>query len=333
MQIAMSIAAAAIILLVLWDAFITVFSSNGGGPLTNLWTQAVWTGLTAIHRRRAIHRLLAACGPLMLVSVILVWHLVLSAGWYLLFSAFDDTVIVSETKTSANALQELYFIGTTVTSVGYGDLVPARFPWTIWSNIAAITATILLTTSLSYVIAVLAAGIERKYLAEAIFALGETPMEFVQHACGPRGTAALESYILKLASDIDRHAHQHLSYPILHFFHSASPRKSPGRAVLLFSDALFLIGHAVAPGQRPAAGVLQVANRSIANYAELTRSGIIFPHHLEEVPTEHLSVNPVEQAGMEAVSDEAFQPAREQYLDRRRRLRAICHEDGWPEVR
>ena len=325
----MSILALVLLLFVLWDAFVTVFSTNGAGPLTTLWTQGIWRGLLVIHHRRPIHRVLAVTGPAMLVMVILAWYLLIGLGWLLLFSTAAETVVVSSTRAPTDIWQKAYFVGATISSLGYGDLVPSAFPWTLCANIAALSATVVLTTALSYVLAVLSAAIERKMLAEGIFAVGSNVSEFVDRAWGRHSQGELNNHLLRLSSDIDAHAHKYLSYPILEFFHSSNPCKSPIRAVLTFSDALFLVTHGVAPELRPPRSILQVVDSSISNYAELTSSGWLRTGQIDEPVPDKLTRQTLRDIGLDTVSEAEFQAALEDYLPRRNQLLALCRNDGW----
>lgn len=331
MQLAAYAAAVAVLTLGFWDVFVTVFSTRGGGPLTSLWTRTLWRVLLLTHRRAPIHRLLSYAGPFMLLSVILVWYGVLDVGWYLLFAADPASVIVSDTGAAATLLQKAYFVGSTVSGLGYGDFVPSRFPWTIFSNIASLSGTIIVTASLSYVLTVLSAGVERKYLAEGIFGVGKTVPEFIRHVWAGKSKGALDNHILRLASDIDRHAHKHLSYPLLHFFHSPDPTQSPSRAVLLFSDAMFLMNHGVATGHQPPKGMSRVADSSFENYADFADAGLALPGHVDREPPEYLTVGTLRELGLPPASEPEFQQELAAYASRRDRLIAVCQGDGWFE--
>jgi hypothetical protein len=52
----------AILALVITDAFATMLSFRGGGPLSNRLMRAVWRVLMFVHDRRAIHGVLAITG-------------------------------------------------------------------------------------------------------------------------------------------------------------------------------------------------------------------------------------------------------------------------------
>ena len=325
----MSVLSLVLLLFVLWDAFVTVFSTNGAGPLTTLWTQGIWRGLLAIHHRRSIHRVLAVTGPTMLLTVILIWYFLIGLAWLLLFATAAETVVATSTRVPTDVWQKAYFVGTTISSLGYGDFVPSGLPWTLLANLAALSATVVLTTALSYVLAVLAAAIERKQLAAGIFSIGTDASEFACRAWGGESKNELNDHLLRLSTAIDAHAHKYLSYPILQFFHSSNPCKSPTRALLVFSDALFLMTHGVTPELRPPSSVLHVVGNSISNYAELTNSGWLRTGQVDEPIPADLTRQTLRDIGLDSVSEAEFQAALEDYLPRRRQLLALCHNDGW----
>jgi hypothetical protein len=332
MQLLIVVVALLLLLVTLWDAFVTVFSGAGGGPLTDAWTGFVWQGLLRAHHRRPIHRVLTYAGPMLLVLVILLWYLLLSVGWLLLFASESTAVVADGSGEPASFLERIFFTGTTVSGLGYGDLVPARFPWTLASTLAALSATVLLTTSLSYVLHVLSAAVERKRIAEGVFAMGESAADLIETYWGEGSRGALDNYVLQLSSDIDRLAHQHLSYHILQFFHSTSASKAPGRAVLMLSDAFFLLGQGLAPTQRPPAGLIRVVRASIENFADLAGPQYDEPDPASLAPPEHLHPRTLHRLGSQTVDEAAFQESLAAYLPRRGKLLALCHFDGWQEA-
>lgn len=318
-----------LLVVVSWDAFITVFSSSGAGPLTGYWTHVVWRGLLKIHHRREIHYLLALAGPIMLISVIVLWYLLLGMGWACLFLASPGSVVDNQGSTDADAMRTLYFMGTTISGIGYGDFVPSKFPWTLFSNMAAFTSTVLLTISLSYVLPIVAASIERKYLAQRIFSVGEDIEEFVRVAWEGDDRGALDQYILGVAADVDAHAHRHLVYPILHYFHSSDPTQSPGRAMLLFSDAIHTADGGLAADRRPPASILRIAKSCIQNYAELASTEAETPSHIGCSDGEQPSLDVLSEAGVAISDSETFQDRWKEYSNLRGRLVALCWADGW----
>ncbi|HSN72594.1 MAG TPA: ion channel [Steroidobacteraceae bacterium] len=323
--------AAILLAITLWDAFVTVFSTRGAGPLTRRWTHWIWRGLLRLHARRRVHRLLSLAGPAMLAGTIIGWYALLWLGWFIAFSAHAGSIVDGETRLPVGSLDVFYFVGTTISGLGYGDLIPAREPWTVLSSVATLSGTTILTVSLSYVVSVVAAAIERKNLAQGVFGIADSVGTFLGCLRSTRDRSALLDHVLRLCSAIDAHAHKHLSYPVLHFFHDPRPDRSPARAVLLLSDAFFVLDRAVREDRRPAPAVARIVDSSIENYASLARIGIatVEPDGIE---TAHL-LTEARALPLPVVPEERLELALDDYRSRRAELVALCFEDGWPESR
>ena len=128
-----------------------------------------------------------------------------------------------------------------MTTLGYGEFVPHGLPWVVLASAGALTATILLTVSLSYVLSVLSASIMRKQLAQDIFSLGKSVGEIVNAAGFGEEKESLNNHFIDISSAINYYALNHLAYPVLRFFHSSEPDRSPALAILLLSDAWFIL--------------------------------------------------------------------------------------------
>lgn len=328
MELLLLTASAIVLLSLIWDMFITVLSGNGAGPLSKIWYRLVWWGLLAIHEHRPIHRLLSLAGPFMLLTSILLWYVMLAAALFLALAALPGTVENNLTGEPADLLELAYFVSTTISSLGYGDQVPSGFPWTMASTVATLGGTMIITISLSYVLAVLAAAIERRKLAQGIFGLGETAPEIIENAKLHDSQQSLKVHVLNLTSELDHQALKNLAYPVLKYFHSPRANLSAARAILLLSDAFFL--RSILPEEkRPAQGLLHVVDGSIARYVELSKANPTGRSEQGAVLT-HLR-EAARESGATDEMNETFDVALKSYLPRRNRLVQICRMDGWHE--
>ncbi len=309
----------------IWDSFITVFSARGAGFFTRFRTRHFWKVLLIIHRLRPIHRLLTLVGPFMLLATIIFWWVILGGSLFAALAAVSDSVINSKSGSGADFAEIVYFVGTTITSLGYGDLVASGAPWTYISSHAALAATVIITISLSYVLSVLAASIDRKTLAQNIYALGKNPSEIIEKLRKDEEKELFREYLLNLSSEINRIAHKHLAYPVLHFFHSPENERSAARAILLLSDSLFLLSRI--PGERErSGGLLGVLMSSIVNYGNLADFKEVHPPAWECKADRVL--DDAEKLDLDTENSD-FRKALDDYLPLRRQLVAICISDGW----
>ncbi len=258
----------------------------------------------------------------MLLATIILRRVIKGSSHFAALVAVSDSVINSSSGNGANFAELVYFVGSTITSLGYGDFVASGAPWTYISCIAAFAATVVITISLSYVLSVLNASIDRKTLAQNIYGLGQNPAEIIEKLRKDEEKGLFREYLLNLSTEINRFAHKHLAYPVLHFFHSPERERSAARAILLLSDSLFLLSRI--PGeQERSGGLLTVLKSSFVNYGTLADLKLVHPacktdrilddaHNLN-LDTEHPD----------------FRQALDNYLPLRRQLVAICLSDGW----
>ena len=313
-----------VLLLTLWDVFITVFSTQGAGPLSYRWGKWIWAGLLHVHRRRPIHRVLSLAGPFVLLSSILLWYCLIGLALLLIFSVQPDSVVHGSSNAPASLETRYYFINTTLSGLGYGDWVPSAFPWTLLATMGTLAGTVVLTVSLSYVLSVVSAAIDRKKLAQSVFGMGASVTQVIDNARLSDLRDSLKNHFLNTAGEIDHQRLKHLAYPILAYFHATSVDFSPARAVLLLADACFVL-QVAAPDHRAPVGVLQVANSSIHNFAQLHASGATVEQD-PDCPAPLLAAA-VKQGA--AINSEEFKQALANYLPCRARLLALCRADGW----
>ncbi len=166
----------------MWDLLVTVFSAGGAGILTRAWTDPTWSVLLAVHRRHRIHAVLALAGSLMVLVDILIWYALLGVGAFQVFFS-PGAVVLDSDRTPTDKSEAGYFVGATLSGLGYGDLVPSGLPWTTASSVTVLLGTIVLTSSLSYILAVLVPAVHRKSFASGVRALGTTPSEIRRDLC------------------------------------------------------------------------------------------------------------------------------------------------------
>jgi|GEM_PF-1885231 len=326
MKLVLEIGAVLLFVWVLYDLFITVFKMSGAGPLTRLWTRGVWRVLLGVHRWKPIHGVLSFAGALMLPAGILLWYLLLAGSCFILFWLNPGSVVNGSTgAVVGEASRIFYFVNTMLTGLGFGDLIPAGMPWTWFGIFSTLISTMLITVTLSYVLAVLSAAIERRKLARSLYGLGEDPAEVVENAFPEAGGVSMDSYFVTKSEEILEQALKQKAYPILKFLHSSHRRDSPCGALLMLSDAFFLVGHLPDSRRKPAPGVQRLVTTAIRHYVEGAARPVCEP------PPEMVSHQELERAvdrlGIQRGKD--FEQALNIYRDHRRHMLGLCREDGW----
>ncbi|MFC7401341.1 potassium channel family protein [Citricoccus sp. GCM10030269] len=148
MDVVLTIAGIAVIALGLWDMFHSLLHPEGQGTLSHLMLAGVWKASSMMR-----HRLGSAAGPGGMVTVILMWVLLQSVGWVLVYlpripEGFSYPGV--DPANYSGVAEALYMSFTSLSTVGFGDMV-AIDPWTrIASPLQALTGFALLTAALTW---------------------------------------------------------------------------------------------------------------------------------------------------------------------------------------
>lgn len=228
-----------IAIVTLFDALYTTLGNRGAGPLTGLWTRALWRTALELRYRFGWKRFLSALAPLILIGIIVVWNLLFYLAYFLIFSSAGDALTHAKDRQVDN-LDTLYYIGSTFSTLGMGDYQPTGFPWTMFTSLGATVVTLLTTLSISYLIPVLSAVVERRALISSIDAVGESSEKIFESAwTGPDARAA-DSYIRSVADSLTQAAFKTHVYPVLRYYYFCDEQSSLSAAVLRLYDALLL---------------------------------------------------------------------------------------------
>lgn len=148
MDVALTIAGIVVIVLGLRDMFHSLLHPKGQGSLSRLVLSGVWKVSKATG-----HRLGSVAGPGGMVAVILMWVLLQSAGWALIYLPHVPegfTYSGVDPADYPDVAEALYVSFTTLSTVGYGDVV-ATDPWIrLASPLQALTGFALLTAALTW---------------------------------------------------------------------------------------------------------------------------------------------------------------------------------------
>lgn len=143
-----------IILVILYDILLTILSQQGAGPVTTFWTRYVRKIYLAGLYRSKSGKLRVNLASFVLIFTFFVWYIALFSAWVLLFAAFDQTIQTKGASEAITLRNVVYFIGTTFSTLGPGDYVPTKLPWTLLTSIGAFVASAVMTMSISYLIPV-----------------------------------------------------------------------------------------------------------------------------------------------------------------------------------
>jgi hypothetical protein len=324
----LAVAGAASVGLALVDMlWTTVAVSAGGGPVTSALSHRLWRVVCAAARRAdEPHRFLRLAGVAVVVSVFTVWIGLVVLGWWLVFSSSPGAVLDATTGRPVGWTARLYYAGFTASTLGVGDLVAGDGLWRVLTVVSAFSGLAVVTMSITYLVPVAGAVVDRRTLALTITSMGRSPQDLLVAAWRGGGWRALEARFQTLAPQLGTLGQRHLAYPVLHYFHDVERSVATAVAVALLDESLTILRFGVAPDARAHGLVVDSTRTSVASFLSTLSVGHIAP--TEEAPPAPF-LQPLRDAGIPTVDDDEFAAAVADLEERRRLLRGFVRDDGW----
>ncbi|GAA4429676.1 hypothetical protein GCM10023169_32210 [Georgenia halophila] len=198
MGVLLTIAGILVIAVGLYDIFHTLLHPSGQGPLSSRVMAAVWKFSKAIG-----HRSGSTVGPLGMATVVLMWAVLQGVGWALIYLPhvpggfmYSAGVDPADYPDFAGAL---YVSLTSLSTLGFGDVVPTD-PWIrLAAPVQALTGFALLTAALTWFTQIYPAMARRRSLALKLKRLAD--VGYIQ-AVGQVEAATLNRTLETLAAEV-----------------------------------------------------------------------------------------------------------------------------------
>ncbi|MBE9182487.1 two pore domain potassium channel family protein [Oculatella sp. LEGE 06141] len=315
-----------LLVLVMTDVLVTTLTVGGGGPLTSRLSRWIWRIALRIHQWRSNHRFLSVAGWIILVSTVLLWFAFIFVGWTLIFSTTGLEVVNASTKQPATTWETIYFVGYTLTTLGIGDYQPQGTVWQLATSVASANGFVMVSLAIAYLLPVVSAATQKRQLAVYISSLGGTPDEIITRAWNGKNFGQFDQHLISLSPQVALQGEQHLTYPILHYFHSRERSRTLILSLIALDEALTLLQYGVKPSSRPDLAALGSIRRTNTAFLKTLSSAYIEPASENPPPP---PLNLLRSKEIPVVSDEEFWDAIKPLTHRRRLLLALAHEDGW----
>jgi hypothetical protein len=312
---------------VAYDVLVTTVAPGGGsGPVTHRLAVLVWR----VGRRVAAgprSPVLGLVGPVILVAIVGTWIVGLWASWTLVFTADPAAVVNTETGELAEDLaSRIYFAGYATYTLGLGDLRPSGGVWQVLTAAATTTGFALITMSVSYLIPVITAVVDRRTQGSLVQALGEDAYDIITSAWDGESFRYLDQPLLDIAVEISRTAERHLAYPVLHFFAGRSRTSAFEPNIAALDEAVLVLGSAVPQEIRPHAIALQAVRRSVDHLLEVVSQKYIIPG---EDPPPGMDLSRLAVAGIALQDEAAYLRTLDEHAENRRRMAAFVADVRW----
>lgn len=239
-----TIAGICLLLLVVYDVYSTILHSSARfGPIGEQLNRVIWRLAAAIGfrvSRPRRHRLLNSIGPILLPLLIFVYILLLITGFALLYyPRMPEQFLIAGGARSSTWTESFYFSGTTLTTVGFGDIVPRSNQVRFISLIESAFGLALISLAITYVLSVYGALERKRTIAISLYHQAEEGADvagLVAHHFVDGKFYGLTDTLRLATRDIQSLLESHIEHPVIHYFHPVEVYKSLPRILFLLLE-------------------------------------------------------------------------------------------------
>lgn len=309
----------------IWTA---LWVDGGAGPITKRLASLLWKVMKKLGKFNSY--ILSWSGPLTLMLALLTWIFLLWAGWTLVFAG--DPASIADTKDSnpISWMERIYFAGYLIFTLGNGDYAPAEGIWQFATTLATGTGLLFITLGITYLLSVLNSVAVKHALAESIMGLGTNGVDIVLNSWNGKNFHDIDLLLNNYASQLSAITSQHNAYPVLHYYHTDSPKEALPVAVTALDEALTIFLYAIPEELLPNGALLKETRASIRSYLDTLHSAYIEPSK-NNPPL--MDLYRLRESNLKTVSDERFLDSLSELQKRRRLLLGMLEENNhpWPE--
>jgi hypothetical protein len=324
--------------LIIFDVYATVLHSSARyGPVGESLNRAVWrtARFAAFKLARAWrHRLLNMIGPLLLPLLIVAYIVLLILSFALIYyphipSGFTFGVAHPE----PGWLDALYFSGCTLTTIGYGDIVPRAATLRFLALFEAATGLALISLAITYMLTVYTALERKRAVALSLYhqaGEGADVAGLIAHHFVEGRFYGLRDALRTVTRDLQGLLESHIDHPVIHYFHPIEVYKSLPRILFLLLETCAVIR----------AALDREENADLRNYPEVRTLDAAARHVLTQLVASldlERRERPRRRTPQEAAADERRWRRRyEETLGRLAEAGIKTREDaeqGWEEYR
>lgn len=246
-------AGVALLLLIVFDVYATVLHASARyGPIGERLNRAIWwVARAAAFRlsRPRRHKLLNVVGPLLMPLLVATYIVLLILAFALIYYPYvPKDFILTYPGGEAGWVDAVYFSGCTLTTLGYGDIVP-RVGWLRFVALfEAASGFALISLAITYLITVTGALEHKRAVALSLYhqaGEGADVAGFITHHFVEGRFYGLRDALRTAARDIQELLESHIEHPVIHYFHPQEVYKSVPRILFLLLETSAVISAAL----------------------------------------------------------------------------------------
>lgn len=218
MEIVILILGVLILLFVLYDIYFTALGLSGGGRLSLVVGNTLWSLLVKSKPGRK-DSFLSITGILILMTILSIWILTTWFSVFLIFSSSKYSVIDSITGKPADYVQRFYFSGYILSTLGNGEYRPYGSFSKFMTAFGGFTGFLIISFSATYLISVRNAVTLKVQIATYIASMGKDVKDILEMGWNGENFNSLAPHFNYLLPLIIEHNVNHHAFPIIHYFH------------------------------------------------------------------------------------------------------------------
>ncbi|HEX8285698.1 MAG TPA: potassium channel family protein [Pyrinomonadaceae bacterium] len=239
--------------LIIFDIYATVLHSSARyGPVGESLNRSVWrvTRAAAFRLSRANrHRLLNMAGPLLLPLLIVVYIVLLVLAFALIYYPHVPSGFTFSVERGEHGWADaIYFSGVTLTTAGYGDVVPRLTSLRLLALVESASGLVVISLAITYMLTVYTALERKRSVALSLYhqaGEGADVAGLIAHHFVEGRFYGLRDALRTVTRDLQAMLESHIDHPVIHYFHPVEVYKSTPRVLFLLLETCTVIRSAL----------------------------------------------------------------------------------------
>jgi hypothetical protein len=311
---------------VVLDIIITTLSPRGAGFFSKFIISGVWRIFLWACGKKGNHPILDYYPTLVSVIMLSFWIALL---WFsnALILLSDPYSVLSTDRIPATYIEKIYYTGYTISTLGNGEFIPGSKFWMIYTNLLAYTGLLMITISITYLVPLLQAEIQRRTLCLHIASFGHSAENILIQNWNGNDFSDLSDHFDDLREEIFYLGQNHNAYPILHHSHSHVKHRSTAITITMLDEVLTIIMHCIPQEHWPNRTSIRSLRIAITSYLTTLDRAFITPSKELPPPPDFEALR---EAGIPVFSDgKKLHDCYGDFTNRRKLLLGLLQTDGW----
>jgi hypothetical protein len=238
-----------LLLLTAYDVYATVLNTRARyGPVGERLDRLAWR-VARVYAfrlpRPRRHRLLNAVGPLLLPLLFVTYITLLITAFALIYyPRMPAQFHIGEQKGAIDFVDALYFSGITLTTLGYGEIVPASTLMRLAALVESALGIALISLGIAYLLAVYGALAAKRTAALTLYhqaGEGADAAGYIAHHFVEGRFYGLRDALRTATRDMQAVLESHIEHPVIHYFHPVEVYRSLPRMLFLLLETCAVV--------------------------------------------------------------------------------------------